>query len=126
MKIIKSLDEDDDTPTGQSAGNVNNSSDDGDDDDDTDYTGLSLLSGDLFDDILGEDEDQSDKPSRKSPNKKTKGSVKDPQSADSESQNEVDGTLNEAEDDDDDDDEDDDESGGILSILDGNIKILCH
>lgn len=82
-----------------------------------------MLSGDIFDDILGEDEDQSDKPSRKTPKKKTKGSVKLPQGVTSESQNEVDVTEVSNDDNDDDTEEDDDESGGILDILDGKILL---
>jgi Neuraminidase (sialidase) len=119
---LKIFSDEDDTPAGQSAGNVNVAeSDDGDDDDDTDYTGLGFLSGDIFDDILGEDEDQSDKPSRKTPKKK--GSVKLPQGVTSESQNEVDGTEASNDDDDDNTEEDDDESGGILDILDGKLLL---
>lgn len=74
---------------------------------------------------MGEDEDTSDKPSRKSPKKKINGSVKQPQGVTSESQNEIDGDFNNAEvtnDDDDDGDDDENESGGILDILDGTIS----
>jgi hypothetical protein len=78
---------------------------------------------------LGEDEDQSDKPSRKTPKKK--GSVKLPQGVTSESQNEIDGTETTNNDADDDTEEDDDESGGILDILDGKVLLEleqheCH
>ncbi|CRK91404.1 CLUMA_CG005077, isoform A [Clunio marinus] len=60
------------------AGNVPNTSsndddDDDDEDDDSDYTGLSLLSGDILADILGEDDDASESqatPTRKNPKRK--------------------------------------------------------
>lgn len=111
--------DDDDTPSGLSAGNNANDSD-GEDDDETDYTGLGLLSGDVFEDLLGDDDDQSEEPAKKSSKKKNKGSVKQPE--DSLTENEVDGTLTNSatsNDDDDDDTEEEEESGGFLELLDG-------
>lgn len=69
------------------------------------------MNGDLFDDLLGED--QSDEPARKNPNRKTKESSKP---AALTSENEIDNATN------DDDDDGDDESGGLLEILDGIIN----
>lgn len=98
------VDDEDDTPTGQSAGNVQNDSND--DDDDEDYTGLSLLNGDILSDLLGGvDDDDSDEPAKKS-DKKKKGSGKQP------------GTAAD-DDDDDDDDSEEDGAGGFLELLDG-------
>lgn len=97
------LDDEDDTPTGQSAGNVQNASND--DDEDEDYTGLDLLNGDILSDLLGGvDDDDSDEPAKKS-DKKKKGSGKKP--------------ATQA--DDDDDDSDEDGAGGFLELLDGRL-----
>lgn len=81
-----------------------------------------MLSGDVFDELLGDDDDQSEEPSKKSTKKKNKGTVKQPE--DSLTENEVDGPLNgeqasNNDDDDDDDDNEEEESGGILEILNG-------
>lgn len=79
-----------------------------------------MLSGDLFDDLLDDDDE---KPSRKSPKKKTKGNVKQPEEIiTSASENEIDVNLESAEESrpSDDDDDDEEESAGILDILNGN------
>lgn len=141
----KCLDEsEDDTPVGQSAGpNTSNNADD-DDDDDEDYTGklmrlnknlfseiaffttgLSLLSGDFLEDILGDgDDDESSSQNRPIPARKNKNKKKKVPVTESESQNEVDGVLNDGEDEEeapatrpvarpvrDEDDDDDDDDG---------------
>lgn len=112
--LIVLFKDEDDTPTGQSAGNVASSSND--DDDDDDYSGLSLLGADVLDDILGGDDDEADEPapSRKNSKKKIKNSVTQPIdliNAVSPVQNEINN---------DDDESDEDESGGFLELLDGN------
>jgi hypothetical protein len=95
------------------------------DDDDVDYTGLSLLSGDIFEDLLGDDGDSDSKPAKKSSKKKKKPV--------SDLDNEVDAALSDDDEDDDgqsrpagsnnnkDDDESEEESDGILGILDGEL-----
>lgn len=82
-----------------------------------------MLSGDLFDDLLDDDDE---KPSRKNPKKKTKGSVKQPEEIiTSASENEIDVNLESVEESrpsDDDDDDEEEESAGILDILNGNTN----
>lgn len=123
--------DEEDSPTGNTA--------DDESDDDVDYTGFSLLTGDLFDDILEDEDDTPDPvPARKVPKVK-KGSVKKPEdiiNSASPEQNEVDGTLGNTESSVDDkrpqgassieanqesleelDDESEEEEDGILSLV---------
>jgi hypothetical protein len=87
------LDSDDDSPAASS-----------DSDDDVDYTGFSLLTGELFDDILEDDDDTPDKPAPianrkvvKVKKNKNKGTLKNPQNlinAAVPAQNDVNSNLN--------------------------------
>lgn len=110
---------------------INNSKFQFSDDEDVDYTGLSLLSGDIFEDLLGDEGDSDSKPvPAKKSNKKNKKPVVD------ELDNEVDAAINEVDDDSDlarpaqaasnDDDDDESEEGGILDLLDGECCIVVN